>query len=294
MKRLLLFICFVINFLNVEANSPNRECIYGIGIAKTQDEADNNALISLSKAIKAEVSSSSRYSVSSENGSVNETFNKVSTISTDILVTESKVSVSFDGDNYTVKRYINKDEYVAKKTEEYLSWMNVAAAYMSIDSIRCKHVVNIILGAYYMAYTIMDNSIMDALFQSADACKQQAKDGARYVYETTLGYYSLCVCRKEWWGVMVGINNSHLGYALPGFEILDEKGQWRQPNYLVDENSQEHTPSPIYKGTRITRAIIHAKEDKNPHYRLTYEILSNGFISKIDVPKEWYFIDKKL
>lgn len=293
MKWIVLLLCILLNFTLALASGPGRDCICGTGIARTQDEADDNALLSLSKTVKATVNSSTRYSVSSTGRSVDESFSRVSSISTDLLITESQMEVSFDGQLFTVKRYIDKSRYVSDKMAEYKKWMDVAAGYLSQDSIRCKHVLNLVLGAYYMAYSVMDNELLECFLPSAKDFAGQAKEGARTVYESTLGYYSLCVQRREWWGIMAGINNSHLGYQLPGFEVLDEEGRWRLPNWLEDSNRNSTSPSPVYASPRLVSAHIYTKENRNPSYRFTYEILTDGYLSKLDVPDGWYFIPRK-
>ena len=294
MKWLLLIGCILINSALALASGPGRDCICGTGLARTQDEADDNALVSLSKALKAVVNSTARYSVSGSGRTVSETFSRVSSVSTDLLITESRMEVVFDGEYFTVKRYIDKPSFVSDKMAEYKKWMDVAAAYLSQDSIRCKHVINLVLGAYYMAYSVMDNELLTCLLPSAKDFAGQAKEGARTVYESTLGYYSVCLLRREWWGIVVGINNSHLGYQLPGFEVLDEEGRWRQPNWLQDSDLNQAIPSPIYASPRFTKALIHTKKNQNPPYRITYELLTNGYLSKLDVPADWYFVQRQI
>lgn len=270
--------------------------IYGIGISSEQEAADNYALLSLSKAIKVNVSSVSTYKVTSDTKKETaEEYKKETNVSSDILLPGSSVIVAYDGENYTVYRYIDKNRYVSACMAEYGKWMSIAEAYSNPDSTKVKHADNIILGACYMAYKSLDTDIMSAISFESSVYKERALNMAKTRYLRP--YSGISRYTDTWHGIIICSTNYMCGWELPGVEILVEDNVWKEPNSITDlvtDNGNyvtrgESQYSRQCKGYYASVSIEKDRKNKKIPFRYTYEIVTDGILSKLNVEEEWYF-----
>lgn len=290
MKRLLLFILI---FCNVCCYSQdflgNSDYIYAVGVAKSQVEAENAALVSLAKKIGVKVSDFSYYSVTETNGKVSENYKKdIKSETSNYFTDEVETYVEAGRKNITVYKYVNVKEYVAKRQKIYNSCMS------AIDSIykRCtsiKHSKNLILGQYYLAYQALDTPLMDAYAKNNVQIKKKVFEKAQEAYrkESSFGFLTL-LKKTDPRGYFVVMSGA-ITEGVHGIEYM-HNGQWTLPYYFYYSTSSMSPDgtNDAFSSEKTSRCLL-VSDNNKILARYLYEIKKDGQLYRLEVPENWYF-----
>lgn len=292
MKRYLLFVlllcsvsCYSQKFIG------NSDFVYAKGVAKTQIDAENAALLSLSNTIGAKVTNVTSYSVTERNGSKTESYRKDIGVNSSItLGDEVDTYVETQGRKYIVYKYINKREYINRQKQIYKRCLALKdSIYRNCTEI--KHSKNLMLGQYYFAYMALNTPIMDAYspgnIELKDKLLKEIKEC--YVKDGRFGFMSLYQDKdpRGYYARMLGQRTK----GVYGFEYLYE-GKWVMPQYYYFSVSllKPDGTDDAFSHSITPRCLIVTTSCKI-HYRLLYEYQKDGELYRIDVPESWYFKD---
>lgn len=178
-------------------------------------------------------------------------------------------------------------EYIEKILSECLSYEKKAEEY---DSLQVKHRINLVLGSYYRAYSVLDDqTFITATKGEYEAKKDSLRGRAQEIYISGL-YGDLFLNEKECDGYWLVSNRGSKSVGIPAwlfaFEYLDsDSGLWTAPErfrlFGIDCETGVSTPG---DGRNFDRAFVRSQTPAI-YYRFIYEDEKG----KIDVPEEWYF-----
>jgi len=277
---------FVAIFLGISALCysqdfiDNPDYIYGMG------QTDSAAVASLSMSIGVKVENEVSYNIVEEGKQVTTKFFKNSGMSSSRFLNGIKTYY----DNGIYYRYINKKEYINNKIalcEEYESKADM------YDSMQIKHRINLTLGYYYKAYTMLNDALFIALTGNRyDSWKETLKLKAKSIYKSG-DYGELFLNEKVPNGYGIVTNRSSKSVGMPSclfaFEYLDS-GVWKTPYYFKQfgENSGYNYSSPNDK-IYFDKCYINSKTNA-----ISYRYIYEDEYGKINVPDEWYFAIYKI
>lgn len=292
MKRAFFFIlilcsicCYSQDFIG------NNDYVYAKGVARTQVDAENAALISLANNIGIQVTNVSRYSVTEKEGKVSEEFEKnIGTESSMSFGDEVQTYVEANRKNVIVYKYINVKAYVQRHKTAYDTHLKAAdSIYMNCGKI--KHSKNLVLGHLYSAYLALDTPLMDVYSNKNVEFKERlmAKIKEYYSMDGSFGYLTLI--EKANVGGYYAKMTGNRTKGLHGFEYL-HNGNWEIPVYfyysLAPSNSEGTHDA--YSPKKTPRCLLESNSNKI-HIRYLYECEKDGVLYKINVPENWYFCD---
>lgn len=266
--------------------------IYGIGISKDIQEADLMAIENLSKSIKSEVSCKERLEVEVNHGKKSEKYDKHVEASTKLIIRYSQQEVQFKNGKYVVKRSLDVDEYIVSKLTSFNGYIDDAASAMALD---CPNRLNIALGNYYKAYSIINDDVFIACYDDAYDLMNSVIEKAKDIYS----HFCFLIkydCGDEHYSVegkllhvyLSGIDEQERnGVQLYDFEYFDGES-WIIPHIFFSE------PCMHRYERMIKRSCLIKDCGKEIKYRPIYEIFSEGHIIRINVPENWYFEDRVL
>lgn len=296
-KLLLILSCLYCTLAYGQAFKHNPDYIWAVGSGNTLDEADRYALVELGRTIEANVRSTvrvSRHVVTDGRGrtvSQHEEYSSNSSIDTRVLVKRAKMRVQHRGSIVKVYRYINKKEYLAEHAKAYGKLLEYIGTFPKSPQGRD---INLLLGAYYRAFIIIDDPLLEILDESYTYKKEALKAKARKLYGTTC---SLSEYDPEHLGrVRV---NSQKRYCIFAFEYSGDDGKkWRTPIWFHADKLYANAYGYIdgdynivskYTSCWVQRDFREPKSRTNMIYRILYEALEEGRTVRIDVPDDWYF-----
>lgn len=262
--------------------------VMGIGIAKTQGEANEIAINELSRSIYTSIDSKSTLLLADIDGECHENFERISTINSCKIEEESQMIVEYKKHKYYVTRYINKNRYVLSRLEKYYEYCSKAE---DIKGNGEPHEQNFVLGYYYKAYCALTDGLMPYFLDEYKILKESLYTKIKNTYSSK-EYSGLFFYREEWYGYRARMFSFD---ELVGFEFENKDGEWVSAdtyfyddticNYAFHGNESEKR----YCSIRYPKLHKGLNGEKEFHYRLTYEICENGNIEKIIVPDEFYF-----
>lgn len=275
------FVCRSQDFLN----NPSFVC----GVGATDDEA----LVSLAKSIQVSISAEQTYRVSEYKNKIEEEFEKTTSVETSLMLEAISRCAVINGTYY---RYIDKLSYVNEKEAEYFYNIERADKLLSNKTReREKHEVNLLLGHYYNAYSSMSDPLIVAFIgKKATNRANYAKACAETIYMSRR-YGWLSTHSKEAGGYSLVVTG---GYDIPetaqpadlyGFEY-SYNGIWSKATvYFDSENIVSDSDFNEYRN-KVCRV-----RSNTPimEYRILYESLIDGKLTKINVPDNWYFTSMK-
>ena len=257
--------------------------IYGIGVADTQSQADEEALLSFSRKLQTKVTSVVTYNVSEEDGNVEESFQKSIKIDNSVIINNVEQIVRFENGCYTVYRYVNRHQYCNERMNIYRSYLEKIPKYEQSDY---AHKINFILGAYYLAYKAIDDVLMDIINPNNNSLKDFLFEKAKDAYGSILP--RLEFIENDW--ELIGAN---IGLPLYGFQYLTRTGLWKIPEIFFGHYRDKTTATSVPKNNNYKYFMVRYG-NINLETRLTYEVLTedNGIIV-LNVPNNWYFYKKR-
>lgn len=296
-KLILILSCLYCTLSYGQAFKHNPDYIWAVGSGNTLDEADRNALVELGRTIEAEVHSSvsiKRHVVTDGRGrtiSQREEYSSNSTIDSRVLVKRAKMRVQHRAGSFTVYRYINRKEYLTEHAKAYGKLLDYIETLPQRPEGRQ---INLLLGAYYRAFSIIDDPLLEILDESYTYKKEALKAKARKVYGTTCTLHEFDRQNLGWISV-----NSKERRCIYAFEYSGDGGQkWRTPiSFRADKSDSsgdgrmdgDYDIVSKYTLCWVQRDFREPKTRKDMIYRILYEAQEEGRTVRIDVPDDWYF-----
>lgn len=253
----------------------NPDYVYGSGVT------DSAAVASLSMSIGVKVENEISYTIVEENRQISSKFVKNSGMNFSRFLNGTKSYY----DNGIYYRYINKKEYINERLVFCKEFEQKAE---EIDNLQVKHKLNLVLGYYYRAYSMLDDSLFIALTNNTyNSWKESLKHKAESTY-TSGDYGNLFFNEKGVNGYWVVSNKSFKSVGLPvclfAFEY-ENNGEWAVPSsYERFSDIKQYAFSTPNDDKFFDRCFIRSKINAI-NYRFIYE----DEYGKIDVPDEWYF-----
>ena len=290
MKRLISFILILCNiYCYSQEFLGNSDYIYAVGVAKTQTEAENAAYLSLSNKTGIAVTNTARYSISEQNGKISENFEKnIGTDASMVFGDEVQTYIEVGKKKYTVYKYINIKQYVAKQQAIYNKYL------ASADSIsrRCrdiKHSKNLILGLHYLAYKAIDTPLMDVYADRNIEVKNKLRSKTEEIYKKEGPFGFIMLLEKTdprgYFAIMSGERTK----SVHGIEYF-RNGKWELPFYFYFNAStlSDDGTSDAFSSKKAKRCLLISDSSKIL-VRYLYEIEKDGQLYRLDVPENWYF-----
>lgn len=256
----------------------NSSYIYAMGVGKTQQEADNEALIAFAKSIQTKINSVTRYSVSDDGENIVKNYSKDVQMEIAAIFEDTGIYADLNDGVYTVYRFLDKDKFIREHLAIYNAYMERVKEYLvSKDA----HRINFLLGAYYLAYCGIDNVIMDVFNENNIGMKSYVIERAKQTYGQ--GYVLEFVKDKN---NLVKVN---AGLPLYGFQYKNCYQQWVEPSCFFESSNNLIVVSNIPQNKWFKCCSIDNGSNEI-EVRTTYEVpMENNTVGIIDVPENWYF-----
>lgn len=257
--------------------------VYGCASSRIEETASTNALVSFSNAVGVSVSSKISHTLVEHNGKVCEDYVKDVGINSSLYVEGIKKDIKYNNGVYTVYYYINKSEYISSRIGLYKKNVSIAEEYEKNKY--TPHVYNLMIGYMYLAYSAVDDSLLNTLYPQSVSLKKDLYQKIRSTYLTlavrngNAGKYWISKHQSSASNKLIIIDENRR--ILPGFEYYDFNGQWTQPIEFMDENGDCNNNKKTALRTLVDKT--------NNKFRFTYEMIVDGEFCKIDVPDEFYF-----
>lgn len=298
---LLIFIIYPINLIYSQEFLTNSDYIYAEGRGRTLEEADKAALLALCNSIKSEIKTHIRYQVSSSDDIIRQRYTEDIQINSLVTIKDCGQYVEdFGITNFKVFRYINKKEYVESRLLKVNTLINE-----SIKTFPYNVDINLKLGAYYYAYKILDDDLMDAFNYNNYEMKSLIKKNAIKLQKniqfeeipSVLYYVNLkkipFVGEINHYTDKPYFDNENIYLSVnkvPSFKFNFEywNGKFWSNKYERSFSNGDLNYASKFKlicTQKFPRNITVIK------YRVTFETIgSDGQKIKINVPDDWYFV----
>lgn len=280
MHRLISFVLTVFISVGIYGQEflNNSSYIYAMGVGKTQQEADNEALIAFAKSIQTKINSVTRYSVSDDGENIVKNYSKDVQMEIAAIFENTEIYVDFNNGVYTVYRFLNKDKFIKEHLEIYNAYMGRVKEYLVTKD---AHRINFLLGAYYLAYCGINNVIMDVFNENNSEMKSYVIERAKQTYGQ--GYALEFVKNRN---NLVKVN---AGLPLYGFQYKNRYQKWVEPSRFFDSTNNLIVLSNIPQNKWFKCCSIDNCNNET-EVRTTYEVpMENDTVGIIDVPENWYF-----